>query len=297
MKKILLLHVNKRNPDFWTQFQDKLNLILGNDFEIEEGQYLDLTFEISGRDAAIYFRKEVVESYNLVIFNNVGRYMDIATTLAIYCQARSIPYIDEYIGLRNGVDKLSQSFLRWKNGFDEIKTFFGSRDAIKKYYENHGGPMILKDIYGRKGRANYLIKSASELSEALDENKTTQFVLQEFVPNDGDYRLLVMNKILKLAMLRQSSGKSHLNNTSQGGIASLVSTDEISPEIRQMAIKASSLENLTISGVDVIINKNTGQAYIMEVNSAPQINSGSYIEEKTKVYAEAVKQLIEKGMD
>ncbi len=297
MKKVLLLHVSKRNPDFWTQFQDKLYRILGNDFEIEEGRYLDLTFEISGRDAAVYFRKEVVESYNLVIFNNVGKHIDIATALAIYCQARSIPYIDEYVGLRNGVDKLSQSLLRWKNGFDEIKTFFGSRDAIKKYYENHAGPMILKDNYGRKGRGNYLIKSASQLSEALDENKTTQFVLQEFIPNDGDYRLLVMNKILKLAILRQSSGKSHLNNTSQGGIASLVPIDEISPEIRQMAIKASSLENLTMSGVDVIINKNTGQAYVIEVNSAPQINSGSYIEEKTKVYAETIKQIIEKGMD
>lgn len=299
MKKILFLRDSKQEARFWVEFRDRLSSLLGNGYILEDGTYRDLTFEVSGSNAVVAFKGLPVEEFSLVIFNRVGEKISLAVPLADYCAAKSIPFIDKYIGKRKRAGKLGQAMLRWSAGFEEICTFYGNKEELIERFDDRNQVMILKDNNGKKGRDNFLIRSQEELKAVVDnkENETKIFILQEYIPNDGDFRLLVMNGEIKFAMLRKSAGNSHLNNTSQGGSATIIPLDTIPPRIKQMAIRAAALEDLTIAGVDVIINKNTGQAYVMEVNSAPQINSGSYIEEKTKVYAETIKQIIEKGMD
>jgi len=43
---------------------------------------------------------------------------------------------------------------------------------------------------------------------------------------------------------------------------------------------------MTISGVDVIVDKNTNKHYFLEVNSQPQLMSGAFVEEKAQLVAD-----------
>jgi glutathione synthase/RimK-type ligase-like ATP-grasp enzyme len=91
---------------------------------------------------------------------------------------------------------------------------------------------------------------------------------------------------------RTSSDESHLNNTSQGGTAQLLPLEQVDSEILEMAIKACRVNKLQVAGVDVITNKNNGEFYILEVNIAPQVSSGSFISEKSEKYAKMLQELL-----
>ena len=97
--------------------------------------------------------------------------------------------------------------------------------------------------------------------------------MQNFIPNDGDYRIVAFDYEPKLGIYRSSGGTDHRNNTSLGGSASIV---EISPELA----KATDIK---FAGVDIITDKNTGENFVLEINRTPQFASGPFTDEKYKI--------------
>jgi glutathione synthase/RimK-type ligase-like ATP-grasp enzyme len=163
--------------------------------------------------------------------------------------------------------------------------------------EELGLPFVLKDIYGNRGEHNYLVRDEASFEEAiaLSGQDDTRCIAQAYVENDGDYRVLVFGSHVELVIHRQGqSADSHLNNTSQGGAATLVSEKVLPPEIRTACVTAAKLLDRQIAGVDIVEDKNSGVWYCLEVNDGPQLASGSFTAEKHKAFAAYLERKLSK---
>ena len=117
-------------------------------------------------------------------------------------------------------------------------------------------------------------------------------MLQEFIPNDGDYRILVAGDNI-LGIERKAVEGSHLNNTSQGGSARLVSQDVLPEGMIADARRIARHLDMTIAGVDALIDKHTGEYYFLEVNSQPQLMSGAYVNQKEQLIGVSLSALLQ----
>lgn len=298
-KKILVL-VSKRPKDLdgmnWHGLKKWLNDLLGEDVSVDISSLNELVYSV-GKNAAIYdpAQKYDIADFDVVIFRTVGEELEHAIAAAHYLRAKKVSYTDSYL-LTQGRGKLACSFARWGNGLPTPNTVYSAPAlmpaAVKKASLKY--PMILKADYGKKGNDNYLVKSESKLKEILAEctKRKVAMIAQEFIANDGDYRILVMNGKPVFAFCRKGSGESHLNNTSKGGEAFKVSLGDLDSQILEEAKKAAQLEKLEVAGVDIIIDKASQKTYILEVNRAPQLPTGAFAQEKMEVYAGMIKELL-----
>jgi glutathione synthase/RimK-type ligase-like ATP-grasp enzyme len=147
-------------------------------------------------------------------------------------------------------------------------------------------PFILKNPFASRGKQNYLVESISSLNTIINQEKDVPFLAQRWVPNDGDFRLIVVNHKVRLAIKRTSTAGSHLNNTSQGGSAELVELGSLDSQMLNDAEQLSKLINRQVTGVDMIVDKQTGTPYFLEANNMPQLSTGAFVKEKSQVLLE-----------
>ncbi len=137
-------------------------------------------------------------------------------------------------------------------------------------------PVILKGSGGDRGTNVFKINNLEEMEKKVRELRKLEveggkrYMLQEFIPNDGDYRILVLgNKVLG-AMKRISGDfeKEFRNNFSVGGKVEIV---DIPKSIKKIAIKAAKTCGLLVAGVDVVYRDgDVKKPVIWEVNKGPQ---------------------------
>ncbi len=295
VKKILILRSAKR-PDI--NPERDLGLLLAGlskrlkKYQISVGVFSELAFLTDSQNSRIWspLRGWDLSDFDLVIFRRVGADTEKAISTAHYLHSKKIPFIDEYL-LTQGKGKLAGSFLRAGHNIPSPKTFYAAPSIFKELFADSpvfDYPFILKADEGRKGHDNYLVGSYQELCERLDEAGEQTMVAQEYIENDGDLRILVLDGKARLAILRKAKTGSHLNNTSAGGSAELFSLDKLQPRMLKDCEAAAHLEKLQVAGVDLILDKTTGRHYILEVNRAPQLATGAFVEEKLDQYAKMI---------
>lgn len=137
-------------------------------------------------------------------------------------------------------------------------------DALASF-EELGGDVVLKPLYGSKGIgvtrmndksfAENVIYSLAELNQV--------FYLQEFVPHDKrDIRILVLGEEAVAGMYRVSD--TWKTNIHAGARMEAITLTE---ELKDLAVKASKTVKTEIAGVDIIETANGLQ--VLEVNSIP----------------------------
>ncbi|MDR1300084.1 MAG: RimK/LysX family protein [Candidatus Nomurabacteria bacterium] len=245
--------------------------------EFSTAALADLDFYIDGEKTAVRAHKTKVDiaNFDLVVFRTVGQYKEEAMAAAIYLNKKGKKFIDSKYPVVSG--RLGSTFGRWAADLSIPRTAYGTRKGLLAAFDDIGTPAVLKATNSRKGKDNYLVKSKQELEKLLVDNKDLKFVLQQFIPNDGDYRVLVMDGSQAVVSLRQGKGDTHLNNVSAGGTETLIDAKTV-PEAVRLARKAARQEQLQIAGVDIIVDKGTGQPYILEVNRAPQLTVDAEVE-------------------
>ena len=161
-------------------------------------------------------------------------------------------------------------------GIDVPRSVYGSlqylRAKAKDYFEF---PLIIKGSCGDRGTRVYIVHSQEELDEKVEELRPSEisegrrYMAQEYIENDGDYRVLVLgNKVLGI-MKRSSQSKDEFrNNYSAGGSVEVADLPE---EIKEMAIKATKACGLLVAGVDVAFRDfDKSKPVVWEVNKGPQ---------------------------
>jgi hypothetical protein len=168
------------------------------------------------------------------------------------------------------------------------------RLVSKTYSDTFKFPIIAKATGGTRGGDNYLVESLDQLEKIL-ASQNRQFIIQEYIPNNCDYRYFIADR-LRGVIKRSSSGESHLNNTSKGGAAELVDINSIDPILKKQAVQASLIFNRNVAGVDIMHSEIDGKPYFLEVNRAPQIEGASFEDEKANWLVDAIYHKIENFM-
>ena len=254
-------------------------------YKVVRGATKELEFSIIDNKPSVFetLTGQDLANFDLVFYRMWQKEFERATSAAIYLKSKGVPFFDEDVYNYRAFSKLTETFLMVTSGVPVPNSYFSTaKNTIKSFKENPpiDFPLIVKNIRGLKGKDNYLVHSNEELEKVLENNSEIDFVVQEFIPNNCDYRFLVLGDKVKLIIKRSRlDDSSHLNNTSQGAGAELVPIENFDKQIINDVLKASKVMKRDFTGVDVIINKETGKHYLLEVNNVPEIIS-VFIEEK-----------------
>lgn len=174
---------------------------------------------------------------------------------------------------------------KYKINFPKSAVFFNKAGALW-VIEQVGLPAILKiNALGMmsKGRGVKLIKTEQELLQLVEEYKPVinRFILRQFIPNNGDIRVFIVGYKAIGAMYRHPKQGDFRSNISQGGYGEAYNL-KANPIVKKVAEKVARLMKAEIAGVDVMLHKNTGKPYILEINHGPQFAG---LEKYTKVNA------------
>jgi len=129
--------------------------------------------------------------------------------------------------------------------------------------------MILKISGAHRGEGIILAKTRSEVFDFLKNNKGKVFLSRQFIPNDGDIRVFCVGYKAIGAMKRIPPKGDFKSNISVGGKGMALKMEQ-HPEVIKIAEEASLLFKIEIAGVDIIIDKQTGKKYVLEINVGPQ---------------------------
>lgn len=282
----------------WSMLQEGIAAGLDDGITVEAATFSELIFFADGPRTSIFHAQKHydIADFDMVVFRRVGDEIEKGISCAHYLHSKNVPFIDSYL-LTQGKGKLAGVFMRTANDLPVPKTFFASADVFLsafQYRKPFDYPFVLKADNGSKGRDNYLIEDEAGLQDVLEKSHDLDMVAQEFIQNDGDYRLLVLDGNVELVIHRKGAEGSHLNNTSQGGVAKLVDLKDLPEGAVNDAIRAAELEKLQVAGADIVIDSRDGKYYFLEVNRAPQLATGAHVEEKIGVYTKMIRAILEK---
>lgn len=249
----------------------------------------DLIFNLSNEQVELYDARnqQPIEHYSKVYFRYWGMQEGHAVAAARICHLKGIPFLDSETLRMGSYNKLTQYVNLYEAKVAFPRTLIANSENLVKHYADYGFtfPLIMKDKGGTRGQTNYLVRDEAHMQEIIQDHPGVIFVLQEFIPNDGDYRVLVTGTEVALVIRRKAQGDSHLNNTSQGGSAEIVPNDALPAQVLQDCIRASQFYGREFAGVDIVHSKQDGKYYCFEVNRAPQLESASFQKEKAQILA------------
>lgn len=230
---------------------------------------------------------QVLHDASFVYFKSWEGMPEHTAMVVSYLQAKGIPFEDQAVR-HAGVHKASQFWKLWSAGVSVIPTIVASTRPSRVFVESILGnaPYLIKPIHGEKGRGVEKIDSYDDLPATLEG-----LVLQPFIANDGDYRVMTYGYTVRGALLRTAGAGKVVNNTSQGGTSVYVEREELSGTIIKIAEKAARVTEHAVAGVDVMVAQN-GTLYVLEVNQGSQIVTGHFTDKKIAAFAEFMNERI-----
>ena len=237
---------------------------------------------------------EDIASFDMVHFKTWAE-RDVTAAMASYLQNRGVSFFDKRAVHFASNSKLYQYVRLGDAGIPIPAAMFVMPSRYDTMYEAFvdklGLPFVFKASQASRGAHNYLVTDRVSYGRAVSAIRESGVfaIAQQFIPNDGDYRILVLGRHIALVIHRnRSDDTTHLNNTSQGGTARLLDPQSLVTEVRTDSISATVLLELGIAGVDMIQDKLTGKWYCLELNGDPQMASGAFVAEKQAAYAEYI---------
>jgi len=271
---------------YFGRYVDFLQGSVGQDSDIQvEYTFFDDLYIAVGDDSFTIYdtrnQRQLSESDVVLLRGTAFRqYVDVVKAISSYAAEHNMRSINDYSGFRDS-SKLTQAVQFHQLGLPVALSVYVTEAVLQaKYPLGFDFPCIMKATFGSHGNDNYLVKSMEEAVEIAGRDPKKKFVLQRFVPNDKDYRLLVIDD--EVAVIGRSPVEgSHLNNTSQGGVAQLEQAGVVPEAIIEGAKRITKHLNMSISGVDVLADKVTGEFYFLEVNAQPQLMTGALLDVKS----------------
>lgn len=284
-------------------FVSKVNTTVP-DVDCDFKTYNELMIHLSSTKASVLQVTDGTElvDYDLVYFKTHIHKQEFAAVLGAWLDSRAVQYIDEEIRHHCFNTKVTQYMRLWLEGLPIPGTVILNRSVLAGQYDRLvrllGTPFILKDPEADKGLRNYLVHTQEEFENIDNETPAEQYyyVAQEYIPNDGDLRLIVLNKKVEMIISRRAAkdSDSHLNNTSTGGEASLLVPGDTDAQVRNIAIRSAIALRRQVAGVDLMRHAETGEWYVLEVNNSPQLASGAFPDEKVNTFGNFLRQMAKK---
>ncbi len=302
--KVLIITSYRSKTNDWKereQYVEKFYAAVENlleDTEVFYTTYNDIVIAVIDNKVSMHDERHDValEDLDIVHFKNWLFDSEHASLIAFYLKEHGVSFFNQEVDAGLAWGKISQMCRLAVSGVPVPDTLFVKKHILQRYFSENTlptpfvFPLIIKADDGAKGDDNFLVQNKEEALDVLDKvNEEKEFVVQNFLPNDGDYRYLFAGTNNKpLVFIRKAQEGTHLNNTSQGGSGSFVDAGSLPKEYLEYAQKAAQVLKREISGVDIIVDKTTNKPYILEVNSTPALATGYGTDQKQILFKEFI---------
>ncbi|HEX8923412.1 MAG TPA: hypothetical protein VF828_01620 [Patescibacteria group bacterium] len=258
-----------------------------------------------------------VNDFDILFFRTTGKHWEEVDLIINSIERDDIVVVDPLVryGKPSYACKAWQMLKLKEAGIDVPRSVYGSLWFLYEFMKNEtnaarekfiGGeccdfegwkfPVIIKGSGGDRGTRVYKANNLEELEKLVRELRTSEvdegkrYMLQEYIANDGDFRVLVLGQKVLGVMKRSAQSKDEFrNNYSAGG---KVEVAELPDEIKKLAVKAADKCGLWVAGVDVAFRDfDQKKPVIWEVNKGPQFK-GFMAATGIDVPAEIIKFLV-----
>jgi glutathione synthase/RimK-type ligase-like ATP-grasp enzyme len=191
--------------------------------------------------------------------------------LAYLLKKKKIKFFDEELGDMLSINKFSDKIILSAENFQLPKTFLITnsatvdRDFVLSILHF---PIVLKEkAYGSRGDGVSLLKTREAFDQYFEEENKF-FILQEFIPNEVEYRYVISDYTLKRVEQRWHNEKEEFrNNSCLGAKEETIDLKEIDPFIRKESERSSRVFKRDLCGLDII--KHGDKYYFVEINHTP----------------------------
>ena len=251
-----------------------------------------------GKTRVLIGKKSILD-YKMIYFRKVGTCRNVAFILSNLAKKRNIPFLDQFYPYTSTRGKLIQMFLLASRKLPIPKTYHSlvyNNKKIKNATSYLKLPLVVKATNFGGGRMVYLVKNKKEIKRIIKKHPDTEFILQEFIKNNFDYRIMVLGGTASVAEKRiRTRKKEFRNNACVGGKEIFLDVKDIPRKIIDLAIQAAKVTDVQIAGVDIVRDPH-GKDYIFEVNPAPSLSlnvEGSYeLDELVKYLTKCAKRVL-----
>jgi len=205
-----------------------------------------------------------------LVYWRVGVSVPLREIISRYLYQEKIPFVNSgYFKDPLLREKGYQLYLAQENKIPIPKTLLANRGTeFKEIAKKLKQPFILKKNVSSRGRGVWLIKTKKELEKVIAQNRLKYFLAQQFLKNNGDYRVLVVGSRAIGIMKRVPQKNQFKANVSLGGHGEKAGDTKLKKRLSSLAEKICQILNLEIAGIDFIQNEN--KIYFIESNSIPQ---------------------------
>jgi len=145
-----------------------------------------------------------------------------------------------------------------------------------KDLDNLKFPLIIKKRISSRGKQVFLVRSKSLAKEFLKDKDIKDYIFEEYLPLEKDYRVIIVNNKIICGVLRKIN--IHTGRINRIGVKIGFKTT-LPDKIKKMASKVAKLIECDFTGIDVFMDKEK-EAYFGECNISPQFTS---LEKNTKI--------------
>jgi RimK family alpha-L-glutamate ligase len=223
----------------------------------------------------IKFGNSSICDFDYVLMGMTANKMQIVKPILQCLEEKGIPHFNYGTPTHIG-NKTQDMYDLTRAGLPYVPTLItsNSEKAAKYVSANWEYPVVSKVMGSSQGDGVEKCDDEKELiktfSKATDDPIYDDFrMVQRFIPNDGDFRILIFDGriIASAKRVAKDPKKDFRNNMSKGGRGYKMDAPH---EANQMALDSVKVLGKQMAGVDLIQDQSTGKWYIMEVNSAPQ---------------------------
>jgi glutathione synthase/RimK-type ligase-like ATP-grasp enzyme len=248
--------------------------------EVSLARFSDLVIEIRQDEVNVSVNEEDINRFDLVYFRRVGHdFFSLAGTLALCLDFLGIKYFDtRFKEIGPGGDKFTSLTKLAISGINIPHTMFIRKDKIANYssyiLKKINKPVIAKEHQAQRNSQIFILRNVVDFEKLHTvelKDREAQFLFQEYIDIDNEYRLLVLKyeiAVVHTKAVRNYKGYRVIDDTPADNIT-FIDPNEIPKKVKAAAIKAAKALDLQIAGVDVCIEEGTGKVYILEVNRGP----------------------------
>lgn len=238
--------------------------------EIDIIDPLSCYMNINPAAPSVHYRGRQLDKYHAVI-PRIGSAITFYGTAVLrqFEMLGSFP-LNESVAITRARDKLRSMQILAREGIDlPITGFANAPDDTSDLIALVGGaPLVVKLVEGTQGIGVVLAETRQAAESVIDAFRglNAHILVQEYIreAEGRDIRCLVVGKKVVAAIERQAKPGDFRSNLHRGGTASNV---KITPEEKDIAIKAALTLGLDVAGVD-ILRAHRGPL-VMEVNASP----------------------------
>lgn len=248
--------------------------------------------EIEFRNDGIFVRDVNLSTMDLFYFRAVGNAYEAVNRLIHLAKAHNIPIIDKHLyehGARPRTKYLMHVDL---SGFARQPNYSMFQGDVSHAYgraemEGIGYPFIVKvSKGGRQGMGTFLVNGRGDINRIRLELERRhsereghtfnlgdcEWIVQEYIPNRGDYRAFVIGEECIGITKRGPKQRGLVMNESERG-SRRFRNGRWPRDVGRLAVEASNVMEIDIAGVDIVRHDATGELYVIEVNEAPRFKS------------------------